>query len=262
MTSGLDEVAMTPADDGPTEALQADGVALWRQIAGTLSREIAAGAPAAGLRLPTEAQLARRFGVNRHTLRRAMEVLARDGLIRVERGRGAFVAEDVLDYTVGPRTRFSEWIRRQNMEPTGRVLRLEERALGHSPADRQVATALGLRAEGRIVELERLGLADDRPVSLAVHHFPAARLPGLLDALRAATGITEALRGIGVVDYLRQSTRVSARLPNAAEAELLRTARTRPLLVCENINVDREGRVIEYAIACHPTPRVQIVFEP
>lgn len=49
------------------------GVALWRQIAGELEREITAGAHPPGARLPPEAELAARFSVNRHTLRRAME---------------------------------------------------------------------------------------------------------------------------------------------------------------------------------------------
>jgi GntR family phosphonate transport system transcriptional regulator len=227
-----------------------------------LAGEIAAGRPEPGGRLPTEAQLAARFGVNRHTVRRAMEALSRDGLVRVERGRGAFVTEDVLAYTVEPRTRFSEIVRRQNKEPSGRVLRLEELTLQRSPADRQIAAALGLRVGSHVVLVERLGLADDRPVSLASHYFPAARLPGVIEALRATDRITEALRHVGVADYLRQSTRVTARLPGAAEAELLRLPRNRPLLVCENINVDPAGRVIEFGIACYPTPRVQIVFEP
>ncbi|HEX4260713.1 MAG TPA: GntR family transcriptional regulator, partial [Acetobacteraceae bacterium] len=98
-----------------------EGIAVWRRIADTLRGEIGGGAAAPGARLPTEAQLAARFAVNRHTIRRAMEDLARSGLVRVERGRGAFVSEDVLDYTVAPRTRFSEWIRRNNKEPSGRT---------------------------------------------------------------------------------------------------------------------------------------------
>jgi len=46
------------------------------------------------------------------------------------------------------------------------------------------------------------------------------------------------------------------------EADLLRMARNRPVLVTENINVDRAGTVVEFGIGCYPTPRVQIVFEP
>jgi GntR family phosphonate transport system transcriptional regulator len=128
-------------------------------------------------------------------------------------------------------------------------------------ADARVAAGLGIRGGSRVVMLERLGLADDRPVSLTRHYF-APRLRGLLQELQATPRITDALRAVGVEDYLRQQTRVTARLPTQAEAKLLRTARNRPLLVGENINVDRDGAIIEFAVGCYPTPRVQIVFEP
>jgi GntR family transcriptional regulator, phosphonate transport system regulatory protein len=233
------------------------GVALWRQIFGRLQGDIASGRLKPGTRLPTEAELSAQFGVNRHTVRRALEELSRDGLVRVEQGRGSFVAEDVLDYNVEARTRFSEWIRKQNKEPSGIVRQLKE-----IPADQRVAAGLGVRGGSRVVVLERLGFADDRPVSLARHYFPAVRLKGMLQALQATPRITEALRAVGVDDYLRQQTRVTARLPTQTEAELLRMARNRPVLITENVNVDRDGTIVEFAIGCYPTPRVQIVFEP
>lgn len=248
------------ADDAPPPAApmsRQDGIALWRQIATRLQQDIADGTAPPGSQLPTEAVLSQRFGVNRHTVRRALEELSRAGLVRIEQGRGTFVAEDVLEYTVEPRTRFTEWIRRHNMEPSGRVLQLREIA-----ADSTVANGLGVRTGSRVILLGRLGLADDRPVSLARHYFPATRLPGLLDALRATPRITEALKTVGVDDYLRQMTRVTARLATPTEAGLLQIPRTRPVLVAENINVDRSGSVVEYGVGCYPTPRVQIVFEP
>lgn len=248
----MDEDRVT-ADGGP---LGGEGVALWRRIAGELRAEIGGALPP-GSRLPTEAQLAARFGVNRHTVRRAVDELSRAGLLRVEQGRGSFVAEDVIDYTVAPRTRFSEWIRRQNREPSGRVLALREEA-----ADAAVAAGLMLRDGAPVVVFERLGLADDRPVGLTRHHFPAERLPGLAAALADAPSITEALRRVGVADYLRVSTRVTARMPLPAEASLLRVPRTQPVLLCEHTNADRDGRVVEFAVARLPTPRVQVVFEP
>src|SRR4051794_11417228 len=226
----LDETIMTAtpdADDRMTYLVhRQDGVALWRQIAGRIQRDIASGASKPGTRLPTEAELSVRFGVNRHTVRRALEELSRDGLIRVEQGRGSFVAEDVLDYNVEARTRFSEWIRKHNKEPSGIVRQLRE-----VTSDRRIAEALGIRTGSRVVLLERLGLADDRPVSLARHYFPATRLKGIFHALQATPRITEALRSVGIDDYLRLQTRVTARLPTQTEADLLRMARNRPVLI-------------------------------
>jgi len=257
----MNEIPMTrppPAHDAAERLVsRQDGVALWRQIAGSLQRDIGEGTYPPASQLPTEAQLSARFGVNRHTVRRALEELSRAGLVRVEQGRGSFVAEDVIDYTVEPRTRFSEWIRRQNKEPSGRVLQLKE-----TVADVQVAAGLGVRAGSRVILFERLGLADDRPVSVTRHYFAAPRFRRLLDLLRHSPSITEALEQVGVPDYLRQTTRVTARMPNADEAELLRAPRSRPVLVAENVNVERGGEIVEFAIGLYPTPRVQIVFEP
>ncbi|MSP00169.1 MAG: phosphonate metabolism transcriptional regulator PhnF [Acetobacteraceae bacterium] len=244
-------------DETPRQA----GLALWRQIAETLRLEIGGSDYPPGARLPTEGTLTARFGVNRHTVRRALEELSRSGLIRVEQGRGTFVAEDVLDYTVGPRTRFTEWIRRHDKEPSGRVLQLREIA-----ADAAVASGLGIRPGTRVVMLERLGLADDTPVSLTRHYFPASRLRGILNALDGTPRITEALKAVGVDDYVRLVTRVSARAPTPSEAALLRMARNRPVLITESTNAGTNGPwagvVVEFGVGCYPTPRVQIVFEP
>ena len=139
----------------------------------------------------------------------------------------------------------------------GQVLDLRE-----APADATVAAGLGLRPGARIIRMDRLGLADGRPVSLGSHHFPAARIPGLLAHLRAEATITAALAAAGIADYRRQVTRVTARMPQPHEAELLRMPRNRPVLITENVNIDASGAVVEFGISRYPTPRVQIVFEP
>ena len=232
------------------------GLPLWRQIATSIGEDITTGRLGLGSRLPAESVLAARFAVNRHTVRRAMEELSRNGLITTEHGRGSFVTDNVMDYVIGPRTRFSEWVRRHNREPSGRVLDLRT-----TVADASVAEGLSIPAGAEVVMLERLGLADDLPVSLATHWFPAT-LPGIALALTQGATVTAALAVAGVGDYRRSRTRVSARLPSAAEATLLRTARNRPLLICENTNQDANGQVVEFCLTRHPTPRVQVVFEP
>src|SRR3954470_23018620 len=147
------------APAGAAPLARGQGVALWRQIVGALETQIGAGRLPPGTRLPTEAELSARFAVNRHTVRRAMEELQARGVVRIEQGRGSFVAEDVLDYPLGPRTRFSETIRRQNREPQGRIIRLED-----VPAESNIAELLKLRRGQPVVLAERLGLVDGRPV--------------------------------------------------------------------------------------------------
>ncbi|MCU0889130.1 MAG: phosphonate metabolism transcriptional regulator PhnF, partial [Rubritepida sp.] len=175
------------------------GVALWRQITAALEDAIKAGRHAPGARLPTEAEYAASFGVNRHTIRRAMEELEGRGLVRVEQGRGSFVAEDVLDYPLGARTRFSEIIRAQNREPAGRIL-----AIAEVPAEGRVAELLGVRRGRLVLQAERLSLADGRPVALGLHHFAPGRFPRLAALLAQDASITRALELSGAGDYRRK----------------------------------------------------------
>jgi GntR family transcriptional regulator, phosphonate transport system regulatory protein len=248
---------MTTATDAAEAALaRGAGVALWRQIFGEVEREIAGGRHPPGSRLPTEQAFTARFGVNRHTVRRAMEELEAAGLVRVEQGRGTFVAEDVLDYRLGARTRFTEVIRRQNREPSGRILRVAEVA-----ADAAVASALGIGRGQPVVKAERLGLVDGRPVVVGTHFFPAARFPRIAAELAADPSVTRALAAGGVPDYRRRTTRVTARMPTPDEAALLQQSRTRPVLAAETVNTDPEGAPVEAGWSCYAAGRVQIVVE-
>ncbi|HUO00134.1 MAG TPA: GntR family transcriptional regulator, partial [Bradyrhizobium sp.] len=65
--------------------MNASGISLWRQVGETLLQEIDQGVLSPGERLPTDADLAARFQVNRHTVRRALAHLQNEGLLRVER---------------------------------------------------------------------------------------------------------------------------------------------------------------------------------
>lgn len=74
----------------------------YEQLADLLRAQIAAGELAAGARLPSEEQLAQRYGLARDTVRRAVTVLRHEGLITVRHGyptrvfdRGEVVDVDV-----------------------------------------------------------------------------------------------------------------------------------------------------------------------
>ena len=94
---------------------------IWQTIKRSLTTDIAEGRFTTGDRLPTEAQLAGRFGVNRHTVRRALAVMAEEGLVHSRRGSGVFVAATPTDYAIGRRVRFHQNIAASGRNPTKRV---------------------------------------------------------------------------------------------------------------------------------------------
>ncbi|MEO1000776.1 MAG: GntR family transcriptional regulator, partial [Pseudomonadota bacterium] len=164
---------------------------IWIQIRDALTEEITAGRYPPGAQLPTEAALSLRFGVNRHTVRRALAALREDGLIRVRRGAGAFVLHGRIDYPLARRTRF-----RQNLALSGQsagktVLRVERRR-----ADRQEAEALALAEGDPVVVFEAVGSADGLPISHGESTFSAAH-PDLDRHLRETGSVTDALARAG-----------------------------------------------------------------
>jgi GntR family phosphonate transport system transcriptional regulator len=229
------------------------GITRWRQIAESLSREIEEARFADG-RLPTEPELAARFGVNRHTVRRAIGMLASEGLVRVEQGRGTFVADGHIDYVIGRRTRFSANLQREGREPAHRLLATAQKA-----SDPPTALALGLADGTPVIEIQTLGRADGVPVSYAAHSFPAERFAALPTFFAATGSITAALAACGVTDYTRNVTRFLARMPSALEAQHLEQPLQRPVLQTESINVDAGGRPIQRSVTVFAGDRVQAV---
>lgn len=225
----------------------------WRQIEEALIREIGGGAYD-GVRFPTEMTLAARFGVNRHTVRRALAGLAERGLLRIEQGRGAFLVADAIEYALGPRTRFSENLLRQGRSPALAILAAAEIA-----AEGDAARWLKLRRGARVWQIETLGQADGRAISLGTHYFPAAELPDFPSVVGRTGSISRALAHFGFANYRRARTGITARPASAGEARRLGIAAGRPLLVTESVNVDSTSRAIEFGVARFPADRVQLV---
>ncbi len=67
------------------------GIPRYRQLADLMRQRIARGTWPSGHRLPSLEELAADFGVARVTVRQCIEVLAREGLVSPQQGRGTFV---------------------------------------------------------------------------------------------------------------------------------------------------------------------------
>ncbi|MFI7153003.1 GntR family transcriptional regulator [Nonomuraea sp. NPDC050022] len=63
----------------------------YQVIAAELREQIEHGQFAPGAAVPSETELRRRFAVSRNTMRQALSVLEREGLVVAEHGRGRFV---------------------------------------------------------------------------------------------------------------------------------------------------------------------------
>ena len=229
---------------------------VWRAIADALRDDLAEGRYSPGDRLPTEAALAERFGVNRHTVRHGVSALVNEGLIRTRRGAGAFVAAKPTDYPIGKRVRFHENLIAAGRIPEKRVLHMAERlaTLGE-------ATALALAPGDPVCAYHGLSLADGQPIAVFESLFPLARISGIMDALEETSSVTAALRAVGVSDYTRASTRLTATRATATQALHLHVSEGDPLLRSSSVNVDEAGLPVEYGRTWFAGDRVTLTLD-
>lgn len=232
------------------------GLRRWEQVAQALREDLSAGRFAPGAKLPNESQLAGRFGVNRHTLRQAVQALAREGYVQVVHGSGTYARRLVVDYALQLRTRLSENLAQAGERAQRELLRQSVERGGEWAA----ALRLGGRAE---VELLRTrALVRGRPVALTRAAFVRPRLAGIGEVLARCGSVTEALRELGVADYTRARSTIAARLPEGDEADLLARPPRQPVLVVHYLNVDRDGVPLEAGCTLFAADAVQLTVDP
>lgn len=238
------------------QLVRQSGTAVWAQIAAALRAEIERGLDD-GDWLPAEPDLATRFGVNRHTLRRAVDDLIADGLVERVHGRGTRVLARGLVYGIGRDTRFTE-----RLAASGRMAQVTLLEHGTALAEGGVARRLRVAEGAPVLRLRTLRGEDGLPYALTLHFLtgPAA------EAARSYTGgsLTKHLRETAGITLDRVESLITTRLPLPEDALALRMPRTQPVLRVKGVNACRECRQVqEYAISQFRGDRIQLsVAEP
>lgn len=232
------------------------GTNAWQSISRTLDDEIRRGYRGGDF-LPSEQVLASRFGVNRHTLRRAVDELVEAGLVQRRRGRGTVVLDAMVVYSIHARTRFTT-----TLEALGRSadsIICEGRLV---PASRGVATALEVREGRDVVWLEVLRLVDGHPFAVVSSFLPAPRYADLLDRYTGGS-LHACIAEHHRQDLRRRWSRITAVMPRTEDAHRLRCPRNRSLLRIKSLNVAADtGEPVEYCVTRMRSDRVQLEVTP
>lgn len=226
---------------------------LWKTIRDTLAAEIAGARYSQGDKLPTEAQLAARFSVNRHTVRQALGALSEEGVVYSRRGSGVFVTNSPIEYPIGKRVRFH-----QNLSAKGHLGTREITLLETRPADAHETSTLGLSTGESVHVFEGISLSDGMPIAVFRSAFPAARFPDLLPLIENNQSITAALKACGVSDYTRAHTKLTAKLATGLLAMKLKVSERSPVLRSSSVNIDENRAPIEYGITWFAGDRVTL----
>lgn len=239
--------------------------ARYRQVADDLREAIRRGTYGPGALLPSQPELARKYGLNQTSISRAIGLLEADGLIRTEHGRGSYVQ----DIPMVKRTRripsrgrgsgssFAEEMRKIGYEPHTELVQAEAIRPPVSVAQR-----LDLGSDGQTLIRKRHMFADDRPVQIAASYIPMSVAGSVELAFpdTGPTGIYERLanRGFYVARFAEE---IESRRPNEEEADFLRISESQHVLEVTRLAYDRVGRVLEVTVNVFPSQLWRLSYE-
>jgi DNA-binding GntR family transcriptional regulator len=227
-----------------------DGRPKGEQLREILEAQAASLAP--GSPLPSERELAERYGVARMTVRGEIERLTSEGVIYRAHGRGTFVAEPRVAQAM-TLTSFTEDMRGRGMEPSSRVL-------GQEPIDTGEALAARLEVPPgtATVQLDRVRLADGIAMAYEQAYLPADRFPGIEATDFSGVSLFDLLSERWAVELGDADQRVVATAIEGEEAALLEVPEGQPGLRFRTLARDRSGVPVYYAVTLYRGDRYEI----
>ncbi|WP_328426410.1 GntR family transcriptional regulator [Streptomyces sp. NBC_00443] len=224
------------------------------RLAQTIQRRIEDGTYPPGTRVPSENQLVQAFGMSRPTVVRALELLKRDGWLESRQGYGTIVRGRPAVAEQRDR-RGREALERDESLAAGRLVEV-----GQVPVPARVASALGLPKRTKVLVRRFLVEADGEAVELVSSYFPAGLVDGTeLGSPEALSGSPrEHLEARKKIRFDHVTERVSARLPESDEAELLDLPEGVPVLSVLVIACDASGQAIQVSDVLLPADRQEL----
>jgi GntR family transcriptional regulator len=214
---------------------------LYHQLYQILRDDIVRGEWQPGDMIPPESELIERYQLSRTTVRQVLDMLANEGLIYRQQGRGTFVAHPTVEQALVRIVSFTEDMRQRGVRPGTEVL-----SSGLIPAPQDIAEKLEIEPGEELARLERLRLADGEPMSIEESHLVHRYCPGVLEGDYATNPLREALeRDYGIRwTHAKQTIRAISASRNLAR--LLSVPPHSALLYIERVSYSQPNIPVEF----------------
>jgi GntR family transcriptional regulator len=213
----------------------------YAQLVRILRGQIAAGVFGAGDRLPSEAQLCERYGVSPMTVRRVINILAAQGVVTAEQGRGTFVKPLQLDAATFDLNRLQRLFRGD--EPA--MVKLLEARI--ASATERTAQKLDITPGVRTVYIRRLIYRGTNPLLLHREHVIYDPNRPIVEAELEVTALHGLFSGGGGKSTLKRGDlTIDATVLTEQEASLLHAEPAAAAFRLEHIFYDFEDRPVSW----------------
>lgn len=214
-------------------------VPLYHQVYLILKEKIRAGAYPKDVPLPPEHMLCEEFGVSRITIKHAMKDLVADGYVVRQRGRGTFVAEDMVS---GTPNALDDLLK--SVQAIGAATEVKHLAAAIVPAAPDIARKLQLDDNSDVLRSRQLRLSDGEPLAVIVAYVPEWIAQQLDDATENKPMLVRLIEA--QVPVARADQEVTATLADPAIASPLGVEVGAPLLKLTRLVFDQHDKPVEW----------------
>jgi GntR family transcriptional regulator len=235
--------------------LREDRRSLAAQLRDRLWDEVQGGTLRTGERLPSEQELAGRFGVSRATVREALKTLEEERLLICRHGVGRFLAPDpssVLSEEITHLKSVTEMAQGLGITTTTRVL-----SMGEEPAGDLVRSHLELGPESTVVVLERARLAHGQPIIYSIDIFPRRLVVGELRPVEFAASLISVMEAKWGMRLAYSKATISAVMLDRDLSRRIGVDEEIPWILMEQVNYDPQDRPILYSKDYHRGDKIQ-----
>jgi GntR family transcriptional regulator len=196
-----------------------------------------------GPTLPPEAELAKQYRVSKHTVRRALLELEREGVIIKRRGRVAVTvkSENFFREYARELLSFTEEMQRKGLIPSSKVLRFEK-----TLPDSEIRKMLSLEEGEEVVILERVRYGNGEPFNIGISFLPCRIVPGIFSFDFSRESLHRILRTHYGIELFMADESFEPAMPTPMEAQLLHIPQSVPILLMKGVIYSTEGIPVEY----------------
>ncbi len=213
---------------------------LYIQVMRLLVDEIGRGTWGIGDRIPSEDELAVRYGVSKITIRQALSNLAADGYLIKFQGKGTFVAGNQPVVGLTMKTGFTDGLFGRGVREAREAL---ERGVVEPPAE--VRQLLG--TDGPIYRIATRRLAEGVPVSSDESFIPVGLLPGIEEQDLGGFALFATIQERGTRKVFRMRQTVEITTLTAGEATTLGAVAGKPVLAVHRLLIGAEDQPLAYS---------------
>lgn len=192
-------------------------------------------------KLPSERQLSEFYGVQRLTIRGALQVLVQKGIIVTKERRGYFVAPKRIRITLNQSSSIREMIEKMGKVSYVKLLEFEKMKLTEQLAQKT------LLAEGtEVYRIMRLRYENKAPIALEKSYIVYELAKDLAEEDVHNKSLYNTLKKKFNLWIAHSNQRVGVVYANGLEAELLKVSPSKPLMKYQGLVYDKKGRLVEY----------------